>query len=84
MNADVKVTSEKLESHALVAEKNDRKEKYGKSNRNKGKRESYYCDLCGKKMDIQRIDVGICIHTSRLVQIKIRKTMLLLQIPQSQ
>ena len=48
MNADVKVTSEKLESHALVAEKNDRKEKYGKSNRNKGKRESYHCDHCGK------------------------------------
>ncbi|KAK9190616.1 hypothetical protein WN943_019223 [Citrus x changshan-huyou] len=57
MNADVKVTSEKLESHALVAEKNDRKEK---------------------------IDAGICIHTSRLVQIKIRRIMLLLQIPQSQ
>ncbi|KAH9725751.1 retrovirus-related pol polyprotein from transposon RE1 [Citrus sinensis] len=48
MNADVKVTSEKLESHALVAEKNDRKEKYGKSNRNKGKREIYHCDHCGK------------------------------------
>ncbi|KAK9182889.1 hypothetical protein WN944_026037 [Citrus x changshan-huyou] len=48
MNADVKVTYEKPESHTLVAEKNDRKKKYGKNNRNKRKRESYYCDHCGK------------------------------------
>ena len=48
INADVKVTFEKLESHALMAEKNDRKEKYGKSNCNKGKKESYHCDHCRK------------------------------------
>ena len=48
MNANAKITSEKPDSHVLVAEKNDRKEKYGKSNCNKGKKESYHCDHCRK------------------------------------
>ena len=83
MNADVKVTYEKPESHTLVAEKMIERRSTGRTIAIKEKGKVTIVTIA-EKMDIQRIDAGICIHTSRLVQIKIRRTMLLLQIPQSQ